>query len=1024
MKTPSIIIALLIAGGATAQTTPPQGIRSKNSESKAFTHATIIISPTQTIENGTMIIKDGRVVAVGTNIPVPAGAFEYDLKGKRIYPGFIEPYGEYGLKDVGKLNEDTKSQAPKYEGTRVGANAWNDAIHAERNWVDDFKPEKEAADKFLEQGITVVQSSKMDGIFRGRSFVTDLSQGLSNEAVIKAHAAHFGSFNKGTSNQQYPSSLMGSIALIRQSFIDADWYAKAHTAYAKNSGQKLPEFNSAIAAIAENKGPIFFEVEDELTLLRAAILSKEFSVPFVYIGSNLEYARIAEIAAVGAPVILPVVFPKKPEVKSFEDALDVNLGDLRHWERAPYNASVLEKNKVPFAFTTLKLKDKSDFLKNVRQTIESGLSPAAALAALTTIPAQLCGVSSEIGTLEKGKLANFFISDYDIFSDSAKIYSVWIRGNNEKENVSIHQKDFRGQYSLSFDNRTLSLNLKGKMSDPKGELKEGDKKAKLEDLSMAYDRIYFSAPTDSLAMPGTTRFTLLSVNNHYVGTASLADGRTLNMTIAQTGPFVAEADTSKKEDEKKDTTLVSMQTFPDMAFGYPTIPTSENVLIKNATIWTCDDQGTLENTDMLVINGKISKIGKNLTAASGARVIDAAGKHLTAGIIDEHSHIAISKGVNEGSHAVTAEVRIGDVVNSDDINTYRALAGGVTAVQLLHGSANPIGGQAQVIKLKWGQSPEKMKFAAAPPSIKFALGENVKQSNWGDDNTIRYPQTRMGVETIMKDGFQAALEYEAAWRAYNTLGKGAKETTIPPRRDIQLDALVDILSSRMFVHCHSYVQTEILMLMRLAEDFGFKITTFTHILEGYKVADEMAAHGASASSFSDWWAYKFEVYDAIPYNTCLMHERGVLTCINSDSPEMGRRLNQEAAKSVMYCGIPEAEAIKFATLNPAIMLKINDRVGSLKAGKDADFVIWNDNPLSMYAHAEQTWIEGACYFSIEKDAQMRESNRKEKNALIQKALNGKSPSGGGAASYSQVKDEKAYECEDRGDVWDALNNNK
>ena len=445
-------------------------------------------------------------------------------------------------------------------------------------------------------------------------------------------------------------------------------------------------------------------------------------------------------------------------------------------------------------------------------------------------------------------------------------------------------------------------------------------------------------------------------------------------------------------------------------------PVVQTVLVQNATIWTCDDAGVLEESDILFKDGKISAIGQGLAVPAGAVVIDGTDKHVTPGIIDEHSHVAISGGVNEGTHAVTSEVRIGDVINPDDISIYRELAGGTTICQSLHGSANPIGGQAQVIKFRWGANAEEMKFRAAPPSIKFALGENVKQSNWGERFTTRYPQSRMGVETIIRDAFLAAVEYEKDWQTYDALSRGDKAKQIPPRRDLQLDALVQIKNSAMWIHCHSYVQTEVLMLMRLAESFGFRIGTFTHILEGYKVADEMAAHGAAGSAFSDWWAYKFEVYDAIPYNTCLMADRGVVTSINSDSDELGRHLNQEAAKSVQYCGISQEEALKFATINPAIQLKIDSRVGSLKLGKDADFVIWSGNPLSIYSRCEQTWIDGRRYFDIEEDARKAELQRIEKNALVQKVLGNDSPEVDYDGSDYQMP-EKVWECEDILDVF-------
>ncbi|HRP61660.1 MAG TPA: amidohydrolase, partial [Vicingus sp.] len=322
----------------------------------------------------------------------------------------------------------------------------------------------------------------------------------------------------------------------------------------------------------------------------------------------------------------------------------------------------------------------------------------------------------------------------------------------------------------------------------------------------------------------------------------------------------------------------------------------------------------LKNTDVLLKDGKIAQIGKDLIA-EGAEMVDGKNKHLTAGIFDEHSHIAISRGVNECTQAVTAEVSIADVIDSDDINIYRQLAGGVVASQLLHGSCNPVGGQSALIKLKWGSSPEDMKIKDADGFIKFALGENVKQSNWGPFNRSRFPQTRMGVEQVYYDAFIRAKEYQNAWDAYAKLTPNAKANSYAPRIDLEMETLNEILNKERFISCHSYVQSEINMLMHVADSMKFTVNTFTHILEGYKLADKMKAHGAGGSTFSDWWAYKFEVNDAIPYNAAIMHKQGVITAINSDDAEMGRRLNQEAGKAVKYGGVSEEDALKMVTLN-------------------------------------------------------------------------------------------------------------
>jgi imidazolonepropionase-like amidohydrolase len=408
------------------------------------------------------------------------------------------------------------------------------------------------------------------------------------------------------------------------------------------------------------------------------------------------------------------------------------------------------------------------------------------------------------------------------------------------------------------------------------------------------------------------------------------------------------------------------------------LPTAETVLFKNATVWTCEKDGILQNTDVLIENGKIKAIGKNLSAPD-AKIVDATGKHLSPGIVDEHSHIAVAGSVNEGTQAVTAEVRIADVLNPEDINLYRQLAGGVTTSHILHGSANPIGGQTQLIKHRWGVLADEMKFEGADGFIKFALGENVKQSNWGIPEgtpNMRFPQTRMGVEQVYYDEFTRAKEYKAA--------RAVKGNHV--RRDLELDAIVEILDKKRFITCHSYVQSELNMLMHVGDSMGFQVNTFTHVLEGYKVADKMKARGIAGSTFSDWWAYKMEVADAIPYNGKILHDMGIVTAFNSDDEEMARRLNQEAGKAVAYGHMSEEEALKLVTLNPAKMLHVDSRVGSLKVGKDADIVLWSADPLSIYAVCEQTYVDGIPYWDIDKDAANQKAMKADEERIIQKMI--------------------------------------
>ena len=408
------------------------------------------------------------------------------------------------------------------------------------------------------------------------------------------------------------------------------------------------------------------------------------------------------------------------------------------------------------------------------------------------------------------------------------------------------------------------------------------------------------------------------------------------------------------------------------------------LIIQNATILTVS-HGTIEHGSILIKDGKIAEVGPSVKAPKDAQIIDAAGQFVIPGIIDCHSHIAIDGDVNEGSISVSSIANIADVITSDDVDIYRDLAGGVTTANVLHGSANPIGGQTIVIKLRWGLPASKLPFEGAVPGIKFALGENPKRSNFSiPGQPRRYPATRMGVEETIRSAFAEARDYKKSWEDYRKRVAAGDKNAIPPRRDLRLEPLVEVLEGKRYVHSHCYREDEILMLLRVAKEFGFKVRTFQHVLEGYRVADEIAAAGAGASTFSDWWAYKVEAYDAIPYNAALMTRRGVVVSINSDDAEEATHLNQEAAKSMKFGGLSHDEALKLVTLNPAIQLGIDNRVGSIDVGKDADLVIYNHDPLSAYAVVQKTLIDGRVYFDRRKDIADREAREKEKKALMEK----------------------------------------
>lgn len=993
------VIVILCAASlvAIAQTTPVEGLRDKTPDIFALTNATVTVAPGRTIEHATVIVRDHRIAAVGANLAVPADAIAIDATGKFIYAAFIEPFSDYGV-GAGKpdMQNRTDEDFPTPTIDRKGAVSWNGAVHPERMAAMMFKPDEKNAEKLRANGFAIAQTASLDGIFRGSSCVVSLANALPNECLIPAATHQFLSFDKGSSKQDYPSSLMGAIALIRQTLYDAQWYAAATKAYGANAAQNRPERNDALAALQpclDKTCAVVVDAGNLYNMFRAKKIADEFGLSIVLKGQGFGYKRLNELKELGLPIIVPVAFPDAPNVSTTEDEAQVAFIDLKNWDVAPENPGRLEKAGVMIALTSYGLKDQSAFLKNVRTAIKRGLSADGALAALTTTPAKLCGIEGVAGTLETGKAANMIVSSAPIFDDKATIYTVWVDGHPYDVNTAPDMEP-RGTWSMKITQsdmvRSFTMDVAGEQLEPEITIKNDAKGAKASSINVTHRTIGFAFSGDSIGWKGTIRLSGTISGDSANGYGVLEDGGRVFWSAVRSMPFTPKPDTAKKDEP-----LMALYptTFPDKPFGRLAPPERpHHVAVKNATLWTAADKGIIKNGTIVIGDGKIIAAGADVQIPSDAIVIDGAGKHVSPGIIDEHSHIAIDGEVNEGTQAISAEVRLGDVIDPDDVNLYRQLGGGTTISHLLHGSANPIGGQCVVVKHRWGLMPEEMKVPEADPSIKFALGENVKQSNWGDRFTSRYPQSRMGVEQIMRDEFQTAREYDLRmkeWQAHPL------KNMVPPRRDIELDAVVEIINGVRKIHCHSYVQSEILMLMRLAEDFNFRMGTFTHILEGYKLAPEMRKHGVMASSFSDWWDYKFEVYDAIPYNAAMLEQEGVVTAVNSDDAEMGRRLNQEAAKSVKYGGLSQEEAIKLCTINPAKTLGIEKIVGSLEPGKDADIVIWDDSPLSAHAKVLQTWVDGRKYFDRDEDRAMQEELRVQRAALVARAAKAKGGSGHG-----------------------------
>jgi imidazolonepropionase-like amidohydrolase len=914
----------------------PPGNRPLAASVHALSGGRVVLRPGSELEKGTIIVRDGRIAAVGADVPVPADARVHDMTGTTIYAGFIDAHVSFSkpvpLRPAGREEimqppfeaEDlTAGLAPQFPGALSAAvpTGANSVVTPERRMAREYAPDGKALDALRHEGFTAANIVPDRGVIRGTSTFVSLVSGDPGEALIQPdtfqHVAldvQRGERGENSGPRPYPGSLMGVITVVRQTFMDARHQAADAAHFAANpNARPRPVLNDSLEFLKPATAramPVLFEPGGVLMVDRAVLLSRELQLLPLFLATGQEWRRPDLVRAAGAPFIVPVDFPEAAKLPEDDDWLDVSWEQLQAWDHAPGNPALLRREGLDIALTTHGLGRKSKFRANVRLAIARGLSANDALAALTTVPARLCGVDGQLGVIEPGKLAHLTVVEKGgYFDEDARVREVWIDG-----------RQFPGPVR---DEKKKDAEPKPEEGAP--EAGKPDKKREKEAL-----RAQLTA-----APPQQDRGAILS---------------------------------------------------------------PKAIHIKSASIWTSGPQGRMENAGLLIVDGKIRAVG-SIAAADippDAHVIDRPGIHVTPGLIDCHSHSMILGGVNEATLPSTAMVRIGDVVNSETETIHQQLAGGLTVANLLHGSANPIGGQNCVIKLREGAGPEELKLAGAPPGIKFALGENVKQSSRAESN--RFPQTRMGVPAFHTNRFTAAKQYA------ETLEKQKREGGPPVRRDLELEAIAEIIKGERLIHCHSYRQDEIVAFLRVMESFGVRVATLQHILEGYKVADEIAKHGAGASAFSDWWAYKLEVYDAIPHAGSIMRERGVVVSFNSDSSDHARRLNFEAAKAVKYGGTPEAEALKFVTINPAIQLGINKQVGSLEPGKDGDFAVWSGNPLDTASVCQETWIDGKQYFQIDAAHRRAAARQAGRLALIEKAKKLASDSGGDpAAAKAQEK---------------------
>jgi imidazolonepropionase-like amidohydrolase len=924
----SVAAAVLCAGGLaiplfSSEGLRPPAVRPLAAPIHALVGGHVVLSPGRELDKATIILRDGRIAAVGTDAGVPADARIHDMSGATIYAGFIDAHVSFAKKGGGRagpMDEDppvSSRQLTAGAGTlfagapsAAGGTGADSVVTPQRRMAREHAPDPKALEALRAEGFTAANVVPDRGVIRGVSTFVSLGSSDPEDAVLRPdtfqHVALTipgelaGGGNGGDNDrpQTYPGSLMGVIAVVRQTFFDAQFHAADAAHFAANPHSRpRPASSEALAALqpaARKVLPVLFEPGGMLMVDRAMQLSRELGLQPVMLATGQEWRRPDLMRAAAVPFIVPVDFPEVPKLPDEDDWVAVPTDQLRAWDQAPGNPALLRREGLDIALTTHGLGKPEQFRANARLAIARGLSETDAIAALTTVPARVCGVADQLGEIAAGKLANLTIVENGrYFDEKARVREVWIEGRLFSAPIKEEKK--------KEDDAADKAGDAEKAGEPDKKKEKEALRARLTDAPSQYDR----------------------------------------------GP----------------------------------LRTPPAVFIKSATLWTSGPQGRLENASLLIVDGKIKAVGTMAAdeVPAGAFVIDRPGLHVTPGLIDCHSHSMVIGGVNEGTLPSTAMVRIGDVVNSETETIHQQLAGGLTVAHLLHGSANPIGGQSSVIKLREGEGPEGLKFAGSPGGIKFALGENVKQSNWGDRFRQRFPQTRMGVPAFHANRFTAARQY------VDTLARQTRDGGPPVRRDLELETIAEILKGERLIHCHSYRQDEVIAFLRVMESFQVRVGTLQHILEGYKVADEIARHGAGASAFSDWWAYKLEVYDAIPHAGSLMRERGVLVSFNSDSSDHARRLNLEAAKAVKYGGTPEEEALKFVTLNPALQLGIGQRVGSLEPGKDGDFVLWSGHPLDTMSVCQETWIEGRQYFEIEAARRRAEARQRLREALIAKA---------------------------------------
>ncbi|MFP6584309.1 MAG: amidohydrolase family protein [Candidatus Hydrogenedentota bacterium] len=869
----------------------------------AITGVTASPDPNSTIENATIIIHHGRITAIGNQSDLPRNARVISASGLYAYPGFIDAATHLGIKDKkpsdDKLDLVKEDEYPVNQGPRTHMQQANRLGVWPHLGVSDFyKQDDDAMDAYRAAGFTTALVTPHPDIMTGAGDVIQLSGSPLRSATLASRITQilgFGDFEdiSYSDGRAYPGSKMGSVAMLRQLYMDAEWYRARNDLYVQQPNllerPPIDPVLDAMQPLLDRDQMWIFSVDTPNEIHHALDLALEFNQRIAILGGKEAWKVADRLARENVPVIVSLDFDEKPKLapkpskgnktyttvswtpefeKDFLEPKAVREDRVRLWEEQVNNLHALQAAGVQVAITGRDQKKPDKLMEQIEKALELELSPKELLEALTRTPARILGLDDQIGTLTPGKLANITLLTAPLGEEDSQVRHVFIDGEQ------------------------FTFQTNGDKEDDESDDEKADEEGEDEE----------SEDTEAVDV--------------HSWSAEFASDRKIELQ------------------------------------------TNRNILLQNATVVPVT--GPIQyDTDILIRNGKIRAIGTDIlprAVRDGVTMIDLTGYWIMPGIIDPHSHIAVT-GINEWTQSISSEVRQADVVDHTALSIYNALAGGVTTIHTMHGSANSMGGQNAVLKLKYMTSPRDMLVTSGPRIVKFALGENVTRGR----PIPRFPNSRMGVESVFRHAFNEAIKYNAEWAAYEEGFSQGKILGIP-RRDLRLDAISDILAGNIWVHSHCYRGDEMLRLLNVAQDYGFRIATLQHVLEGYRVAPEMYNHGVGGSTFADWWSYKKEAFDAIPYNAAMMMKEGIVTSLNSDSSDDIRHLNLEAGKTMRYGGLSAEDAIKLITINPAIQIGLDSRIGSIEVGKDGDLAVFTGHPLDTHSKNMMTIIEGDIFF--------------------------------------------------------------